>query len=108
MDPRVGEIEVYQVQKFANRPSGSKGSRTKIPLKDCREVSDDSTWQIIFSSTKTAQKLRDGILLCPDSKSLEIQGKYDDQVFTYIAIILRACNATIEGSNCYNPDQVNH
>ena len=105
IDQRVGQFQAWQ----ADWPRGGNRTFTPIELIDCQEFVNDERWAIFLGDTRVQDKLNRGTqLLCPNVDSLEVQGQYEDEHFSYIQISLQACDSTIEGNQCFDAAEVSN
>ena len=67
---------------------------------NCKELVEDENWKGFFDSYQIKFRMNKGDeLLCPNIKSLRVEGQYGEEKFTYIKLSVVACNAT-ERNDC--------
>ena len=60
---------------------------TPIELVDCTEFINDERWAVFLGDSEVKYRIDIGDeLLCPNSDSMTIQGKFGDKHFSYVEI----------------------
>ena len=77
-------------------------------MTDCLSLIEEGNrekWNMMVDDI-TSKLLSEGNLLCPDTNNLETRGHFGQREFSYVEILVKACNSTI--TSCFSSSEIDN